>query len=423
MGCSTHATQEPKTDYLQCAERIAQSEIQHNPELWMADFLTKPKWDYTQGLIAKAMLETYLATGDTTYLAYVEAFADYFIQEDGSIRTYDLTKYNLDRVNGGNFLYLLDSIDSQPRYQAAIRLLRSQLATQPRTTEGGFWHKQIYPSQMWLDGLYMAEPFYAHYALWDSTADAEAIFDDVVLQFSVVDAHTLNPATGLNYHGWDESHAQAWADSLTGCSPHTWGRAEGWYVMAICDVLDYLPKSHTGRAKLIAILNRVCTALLRYQDPTTGMWYQVPDLPEAEGNYTESTCSAMFCYALAKGTHGLFARRVPHHSRPCVRRVVAECRGRERGRHAEPYPLLRRSRIGRHALPQRHIRLLHSREDSRQRPEGYRSFDTRGVRTEQIAYPHEGTTTHNEKKNTTNHIRSILGKFGFAPCRPDALPD
>lgn len=301
MGCSTHATQEPKTDYLQCAERIAQSEIQHNPELWMADFLTKPKWDYTQGLIAKAMLETYLATGDTTYLAYVEAFADYFIQEDGAIRTYDLTKYNLDRVNGGNFLYLLDSIDSQPRYQAAIRLLRSQLATQPRTTEGGFWHKQIYPSQMWLDGLYMAEPFYAHYALWDSTADADAIFDDVVLQFSVVDAHTLNPATGLNYHGWDESHAQAWADSLTGCSPHTWGRAEGWYVMAICDVLDYLPQGHTGRAKLIAILNRVCTALLRYQDPTTGMWYQVPDLPEAEGNYTESTCSAMFCYALAKG--------------------------------------------------------------------------------------------------------------------------
>ncbi len=301
MGCTTHATQEPKTDYLQCAERIAQSEIQHNPELWMADFLTKPKWDYTQGLIAKAMLETYLATGDTTYLAYVEAFADYFIQEDGSILTYDLTKYNLDRVNGGNFLYMLDSIDSQPRYQAAIRLLRSQLTTQPRTTEGGFWHKQIYPSQMWLDGLYMAEPFYAHYALWDSTANADAIFDDVVLQFSVVDKHTLNPATGLNYHGWDESHAQAWADSLTGCSPHTWGRAEGWYVMAICDVLDYLPENHAGRTQLIAILNRVCTALLRYQDPATGMWYQVPDLPEAEGNYTESTCSAMFCYALAKG--------------------------------------------------------------------------------------------------------------------------
>ena len=301
MGYTTHATQEPKTDYLQCAERIAQSEIQHNPELWMADFLTKPKWDYTQGLIAKAMLETYLATGDTTYLAYVEAFADYFIQEDSSILTYDLTKYNLDRVNGGNFLYLLDSIDSQPRYQAAIRLLRSQLATQPRTTEGGFWHKQIYPSQMWLDGLYMAEPFYAHYALWDSTAEADAIFDDVVLQFSVVDKHTLNPATGLNYHGWDESHAQAWADSLTGCSPHTWGRAEGWYVMAICDVLDYLPENHAGRSQLIAILNRVCTALLRYQDPATGMWYQVPDLPEAEGNYTESTCSAMFCYALAKG--------------------------------------------------------------------------------------------------------------------------
>ncbi len=301
VGCTAQKSDTPKTDYLNCAVRIAQSEIQHNPELWMADFLTKPKWDYTQGLIAKAMLETYLATGDSAYLNYVQAFADYFIQEDGSILTYDLTKYNLDRVNGGNFLFLLDSIDPQPRYEAAIRLLRSQLATQPRTTEGGFWHKQIYPSQMWLDGLYMAEPFYAHYAVWDKSENPDTIFADVVRQFRVVDKHTLTPATGLNYHGWDESKAQAWADSLTGCSPHTWGRAEGWYVMAICDVLDYLPQDHEGREPLITILNRVCTAMLQYQDTETGMWYQVPDMPTAEGNYTESTCSAMFCYALAKG--------------------------------------------------------------------------------------------------------------------------
>lgn len=287
-----------RTDYLACATAIAKSEITHNPELWMADFLTKPKWDYTQGLIAKAMLETYLATGDSAYLRYVQAFADFFIQENGSIQTYKLETYNLDRVNGGNFIFLLDSIDPQPRYEAAIRLLRSQLLTQPRTREGGFWHKQIYPSQMWLDGLYMAEPFYAHYAIW---AGEDSIFDDVVRQFRIVDKHTINSATGLNYHGWDESRAQAWADSLTGCSPHTWGRAEGWYAMAICDVLDYLPAEHDGRTDLINILRRVCAALLTYQDPHTKMWYQVPDMPDAEGNYTESTCSAMFCYAMAKG--------------------------------------------------------------------------------------------------------------------------
>ena len=243
VGCGKSQNDTPRMDYLACATTIAQSEMKHNPELWMADFLAKPKWDYTQGLVAKAMLETYLATGDTAYLNYVQAFADYFLLPDGTIRTYDLSKYNLDRVNGGNFIYLLDSIRPHKEYEQAIELLRSQLASQPRTNEGGFWHKQIYPSQMWLDGLYMAEPFYAHYAVWAKarthTAVEDTIFDDVVRQFRVVDSHTRNAATGLNYHGWDESKAQAWADSVTGCSPHTWGRAEGWYVMAICDVLDY----------------------------------------------------------------------------------------------------------------------------------------------------------------------------------------
>lgn len=291
-------TKQAEKDYLAYAERLAKSEMQHNPELWMADFVKKPKWDYTQGLMAKAILETYVATGDTAYLNYVQAFADFFIQPDGTIQTYKLESYNIDRVNGGNFIYLLDSLNPKPEYKAAIRLLRSQLATQPRTSEGGFWHKQIYPWQMWLDGLYMGEPFYAHYAAW---AQEDTLFDDVVRQFRVVDKHTYDPATGLNFHGWDESRAQAWADSVTGCSPHTWGRAEGWYVMAICDVLDYLPADHEGRADLIRILNRVCDALVTYQDPETKMWYQVVDLPGEEGNYTESTCSAMFCYAMAKG--------------------------------------------------------------------------------------------------------------------------
>lgn len=286
--------------YLAKAEQMGISQMAHCPELWQSDFLKKPKWDYTQGLIAKAMLELYQQTGDTVYLNYVQGFADYFIHEDGSIETYKVENYNIDRVNGGNFIYMLQEMNPQPRYEAAIQLLRSQLATHPRTSEGGFWHKKIYPWQMWLDGIYMGEPFYAHYATLHPE-EADSIFADVVLQFRTIDRHTLNEATGLNYHGWDESREQEWADSITGCSPHSWGRAEGWYLMAIVDVLDYLPADQDGREDLIAILNRVCQALKPLRDPETKMWYQVPDMPGEEGNYTESTCTAMFIYAMAKG--------------------------------------------------------------------------------------------------------------------------
>lgn len=283
--------------YVNWATTIAQSEMAHNPSLWMADFVKTPKWDYTQGLIAKAMLQVYLETEDSTILNYVQDFADYFIDEKGIIKTYKISQYNLDRVNGGNFLFELYRLNPQEKYWLAIELLRSQLQTQPRNSDGGFWHKQIYPHQMWLDGLYMAEPFYARYAY---EKNKPSIYDDVTRQFIVVDAHTLNAKTGLNYHGYDESREQEWANKTTGCSAHSWGRAEGWYVMGIVDVLDYLPVDHPNRPQLIAILQRVCKSLLKYQSKN-GMWYQVPDLPKRKGNYEESTCTAMFCYAMAKG--------------------------------------------------------------------------------------------------------------------------
>ncbi|MBR3566141.1 MAG: glycoside hydrolase family 88 protein [Paludibacteraceae bacterium] len=297
LTCNLYARHKAEY-YNQWAERIAKSEMQHNPELWMADGVKKPKWDYTQTLVAKALLNVYQQTRDTAILRYVQDFADYFINSDGTIKTYKISDYNIDRVNGGNFIYTLYDINPQQHYLDAIQFSYSQLLTQPRVSEGGFWHKKIYPYQMWLDGLYMAEPFYAHYAAVNNKPE---LFDDIAKQFIVVDKHTLDTETGLNYHGWDEAKEQIWADSITGCSPNFWSRSIGWYVMAIVDVLDYMPQNHPQRQQLIDILNRECKALLKYQDKKTKMWYQLTTLTKTKGNYLESTGTIMFCYAMAKG--------------------------------------------------------------------------------------------------------------------------
>ena len=284
-------------DYLPMAEEIAQSEIKHHPQMWMCDGAPQPKWEYTPTLMARAFLELYQATGDTIYLAHVQQFANQFINHDGTILTYKKSLYNMDRVQGGNFLIMLNEMAPKPEYEIAIETLRDQLEDQPRTREGGFWHKQVYEHQMWLDGLFTGTTFYARYAAWKPEPGA---WDDIANQFIVVDSHTRK-ANGLNYHGWDESREMAWSDSITGCSPETWGRAEGWYVMALCDVIELMPADHPQRQALVTILHRVMQALLSVQDPTTHLWYQVPDRGSEEGNYLESSCSAMYCYAMAKG--------------------------------------------------------------------------------------------------------------------------
>jgi len=220
-----------------------------------------------------------------------------FIGEDGAILTYKQSLYNMDRIQGGNFLIMLNEIDPKPQYAPAIETLRDQLREQPRTSEGGFWHKAVYPHQMWLDGLFTGTTFYARYAAWKPEPEA---WSDIANQFLVVDKHTLK-ANGLNHHGWDESRQMGWSDSITGCSPETWGRAEGWYVMALCDVLELMPANQPERPALEAILRRVMDALLAVQEQETHLWYQVPDRAGDEGNYLESTCSAMYCFALAKG--------------------------------------------------------------------------------------------------------------------------
>ena len=284
---------------LEIAVKMADSEIKHFPEPWTVDFNPKPVWNYTQGLVAHAMIRLWNEDGNAAYYKYAKTYADKFIDEKGNIGGFKADEYNIDCVNSGKFLFDVYKKTKDERYLKAIDHLRDQLKTQPRTSEGGYWHKLRYPHQMWLDGLYMGAPFLAQYA---SVKNEPAIFDDVVNQFITVHKHTYNPATGLNYHGWDESKLQKWADPKTGCSPNYWGRAMGWYALALVDVLDYLPLDHPGRVKILEILNQVASGIKKYQDPKTGLWYQVLDQGSREGNYLEATGSSMFTYTLLKAS-------------------------------------------------------------------------------------------------------------------------
>lgn len=286
-----------KKNGIEMAIKMADSEMKQFPDPCTVDFNPKPIWNYTQGLIAQSLLLVWKENKNEVYYKYAKKYADKLIDATGNISGYKVEEYNIDCLNSGKFLFDLYEKTKDERYRNAIVLLRNQLKTQPRTSEGGFWHKQRYPNQMWLDGLYMGAPFYAQYAL---TFNEPKLFDDVVNQFVVIHKHTYDPATGLNYHGWDESKQQKWANPETGCSPNFWGRAEGWYAMALVDVLDYLPLAHAGRPKILGILNQVVAGIKKYQDPQTGLWYQVIDQGKRKDNYLEATGSSMFAYTLLK---------------------------------------------------------------------------------------------------------------------------
>lgn len=281
------------------ASKMADSEMKQFPEPWTVDFNPKPAWNYTQGLIAHAMIKLWQVNGKDVYFNYAKTYADKMIDSYGHISAYDIEEYNIDCMNSGKFLFDVYEKTKDERYLKVINHLREQFKTHPRTSEGGFWHKKCYPNQMWLDGLYMGAPFFAQYAAFynDST-----IFDDVVNQFVLVHKHTYSPEMGLNYHGWDESKKQKWANSETGCSPSFWGRAMGWYSMALVDVLDFLPLNHPGRVQILEILNQVAIGIKKYQDPETGLYYQVLDQGTHKGNYLEASVTSMFTYALLKAS-------------------------------------------------------------------------------------------------------------------------
>lgn len=277
--------------------RMVESEMIRNPESWQLDFQTKLKWDYCHGLELQAMLDAYDTYGGDHIFDYALAYADTMVQDNGSILTYRLEEYNIDRLNPGKYLMRIFDQTKDPKYKKAIDLLRSQLDTHPRNDDGGFWHKTIYPNQVWLDGVYMGSPFYAEYAFRNSRPQDYA---DVVCQFLLAAKHTYDPKTKLFRHATDVSRKERWADPVTGHSAHSWGRAMGWYAMAFVDALDFIPKHEAGRDTMLVIFNNMMEQVKRIQDEKTGLWYQVLDRSGDKGNYLEATCSTMFIYAIFK---------------------------------------------------------------------------------------------------------------------------
>jgi len=258
------------------------------------------KWSYDMGVILKGFEGIWQQTGDKKYFNYIQQKMDYFVQNDGSIKGYEKEEFNIDHVNNGKLVLLLYRVTQKEKYLKAAQLLRDQLRHHPRTKEGGFWHKKIYPYQMWLDGLYMGEPFYAEYAM---LMHEDTAFNDIANQFIWMEKHARDAKTGLLYHAWDESKEQKWANKQTGTSPLFWARAMGWYSDALVDVLDYFPSNHPKRQALISILNRLVNAIEKQQDKETGLWYDIMnyDGPGKEKNYFETSASSQFVYAIAKG--------------------------------------------------------------------------------------------------------------------------
>lgn len=256
------------------------------------------RWTYDQSVILEGIEGLWRATGEKKYFDYIQKSMDFFVDDKGDIRTYRYDELTLDNVAPGRNLMLLYNVTGKEKYLKAVQALRKQLSDQPRTNEGGFWHKKVYPYQMWLDGLYMAEPFYAQYA---KAFHEDTAFNDIARQFILMEQHSIDKKTGLLYHGYDESRQQKWADKSTGRSSNFWARAMGWYGMGLVDVLEEFPTIHPQRNELIQILNRFAKAVSKVQDAKTGLWWDVLDMPGKEKNYFEASASSMFVYALAKG--------------------------------------------------------------------------------------------------------------------------
>ncbi|NKY09685.1 glycoside hydrolase family 88/105 protein [Cellulomonas hominis] len=256
----------------------------------------RDRWEYEDGLMLNGVWAVHRLTGDPRYRDYVRRNIDHFVREDGSILGYDREDYNLDHLNNGKAVLDLLEETGDPRYRLAADRLFDQIKRQPRLRAGTFWHKRIYPDQVWLDGLYMGSVFYARYCVLTGHDD---LLDDVVLQFTSAYELTLEGPSGLCRHACDESRRMPWADPQTGRSPHVWLRALGWFVMAMADVLEHLPRAHPGHATIRRQLEDVLTALLRVRDPRTGLWFQIPDQGERPLNYLESSGSLMVLAAIA----------------------------------------------------------------------------------------------------------------------------
>ena len=259
---------------------------------------TPSKWNYIDGCMITAILELYEITKDKKYADFADAFVGWFINDDGEIKTYSPEEKNLDHLGAARNLFRLYDITGNEKYRKAMDVFRHQLDIQPRTREGSFWHKDIYPNQVWLDGLYMAEPFYMTY---ETRYNRMRFCSDSFKQFEIVRNRMKNPANGLYYHGYDESRQMYWADSNTGCSKCTWLRSMGWMMCALVETAAAMDESlYYEYRTLGSMLKDAADAIAEWQDES-GLFYQVVDHPEAEGNYLETSGTALIAYALLKG--------------------------------------------------------------------------------------------------------------------------
>ena len=256
----------------------------------------KVEWNYIDGCMLTALMEMTSITGDERYAAFAEKVIDHFVQEDGSILTLKPEKANLDDINEGRVLFELYKKTGTEKYRLAADRLMEQVKAQPRTWEGNFWHKAIYPDQVWLDGIYMAQPFYALYVKNFGDGD----FSDIVKQIKTVYLRMRSKEKGLYFHGYDASKKAFWADPETGCSQNFWLRSLGWFAVALADLADILPEGES-RDELTGIFKELMEHMIEYADPETGLYWQVPDMPGREGNYLETSGSAMMAYAMLKG--------------------------------------------------------------------------------------------------------------------------
>ena len=256
----------------------------------------KVEWNYIDGCMLTALMEMTSITGDERYAAFAEKVIDHFVQEDGNILTLKPEKANLDDINEGRVLFELYKKTGTEKYRLAADRLMEQVKAQPRTWEGNFWHKAIYPDQVWLDGIYMAQPFYALYVKNFGDGD----FSDIVKQIKTVYLRMRSKEKGLYFHGYDASKKAFWADPETGCSQNFWLRSLGWFAVALADLADILPKGES-RDELTGIFKELMEHMIEYADPETGLYWQVPDQQGREGNYLETSGSAMMAYAMLKG--------------------------------------------------------------------------------------------------------------------------
>ena len=265
---------------------------------------TPPKWNYIDGCMIKAVLDMYQATKDEKYIRFADSFIDFYVREDGSILGYDAAEFNCDNINEGKVLFSLYKYTWKKKYKRALDLLYSQLQIQPRTQNGNFWHKKIYPHQIWLDGLYMVQPFYVEY---EKEFKGSEGYRDVFKQFENVYRLMRDEKTGLLYHGFDETKKMFWADPETGLSKNFWSRSIGWYTMALADTIAVLDEQFFYECQTLqAHLKEALDALLHFRDPDTKLFWQVTDQGGRPGNYLETSSSCAIAYSLMKGAKMAF---------------------------------------------------------------------------------------------------------------------